>query len=101
MKYDSESNSIVIDKAAAQFGKYEIEFKIEDNLKAKTTSTFEIDIQKGFVPVYDDDKDEEEDEGFKFEVEEKNPYTNCSAKIVSIGRFGELKIGFFKFPNTT
>ena len=49
MKYDLESNSIIIDKNATKFGKYEIQFKIEDALKAHSTSTFEIDIQEGIV----------------------------------------------------
>lgn len=34
-------------------------------------------------------------------AEGKNPYTNCSAQIVSISRFGDLKIKFYEFPNAT
>ena len=51
MTYDAESNSIIIDKSKAKYGKYEIEIKIVDSRFAQYSSTFEIDIQKPFVGV--------------------------------------------------
>ena len=46
MAYDSASNSIIVDKSMATFGKHVVEITIVDALKAKSTSTFEIDIEE-------------------------------------------------------
>ena len=44
MTYDAESNSIIIDKSKAKYGKHEIEIKIVDSRFAQYSSTFEINI---------------------------------------------------------
>ena len=77
-------------------GSFSFDFWLVDNKQKKNRYELEVKIEEPFIPKYD----------FgnltgNWTPEYKDPYTNCSASIDSINRYGKIKIKFFEFKNVT